>query len=121
MDAEVAEGKGLWAPLPGIATSRGPGYLLSPVVFPSGILRERLRASALRTLLAIHTAIAVASPPPMQSEATPRFKPILAQRTEQSHEDARARGADGMTQRTGAAVHVDLLVRQVVLLHRRHA
>jgi hypothetical protein len=44
----------------------------------------------------------------------------LAQRAEQRDDDARARGADRMAERAGAAVHVDLVVRQVELAHRRH-
>ena len=38
---------------------------------------------------------------------------VLAQRAEQRHQDARARGADRMAQRAGAAVDVDLVVRQM--------
>ena len=52
--------------------------------------------------------------------ATPRLLAVLAQRAEQRHQDARARRADRMAERAGAAVHVDLVVRQAVLLHRRH-
>ena len=66
------------------------------------------------------SAIAVASPPPMHSAATPFFLPRLLQRTEQRDDDARARGADRVAERAGAAVHVDDLVRQPELRHRRH-
>src|SRR5688572_18301503 len=45
---------------------------------------------------------------------------VLAQAADQGHERARARGADRMAERAGAAVDVVLVVRQVVLLHRRH-
>src|SRR3982074_2691651 len=45
---------------------------------------------------------------------------VLAQRADQRHQDPGARGADGMTERAGAAVHVDLVVGQAVLLHGRH-
>jgi hypothetical protein len=55
---------------------------------------------------------AVASPPPMHRLATPRGR-RLAQRADQGDEDARAGGADRVAQRAGAAVHVDLLVRQL--------
>ena len=65
-------------------------------------------------------AIAVASPPPMQSARDAALLAVLAQRAEQRHEDPRARRADRMTERAGAAVHVDLVVRDAVLLHRRH-
>ena len=66
------------------------------------------------------TAIAVASPPPMHSDATPRLCPYLLQRAQQRHQDARAGRADRMAERAGAAVHVHLVVRQAELLHRRH-
>ncbi|KGC57475.1 acetyl-CoA acetyltransferase domain protein [Burkholderia mallei] len=46
--------------------------------------------------------------------------PARAQRADQRDEDAGARRADRMAERARAAVHVDLLVRQAVLLHRRH-
>ena len=48
------------------------------------------------------------------------LQPVLAQRADQRHDDARAGGADRVAERAGAAVHVDLVVRQAVLLHRRH-
>src|SRR5471030_829518 len=44
----------------------------------------------------------------------------FAQGADQRHQDARAGSADGMAQGAGAAVDVDLLVLQTVLLHRRH-
>ena len=56
----------------------------------------------------------------MHSAATPRFRPRLLQRAEQRDDDARAAGADRVAQRAGAAVHVDDLVRQLELAHRRH-
>jgi hypothetical protein len=44
---------------------------------------------------------------------------VFAQRADQRHHDARAR-VPIEAERARAAVHVDLVVRQVVLLHRRH-
>jgi hypothetical protein len=44
----------------------------------------------------------------------------LLQRAQQRDDDARAAGADRVAQRAGAAVHVDDLVRQLELGHRRH-
>src|SRR5262245_40970093 len=42
---------------------------------------------------------------------------VFLQRPQQRDHHACAAGADRVTQRTGAAVHVDLLVRQLVVLH----
>ena len=65
-------------------------------------------------------AIAVASPPPMQSEATPRLSPRARSARDERHQNARARGADRVAERAGAAVDVDLLVRKPEVAHRRH-
>ena len=65
-------------------------------------------------------ATAVASPPPMHSDATPLRPAVLLQRVQQRDDDARAGGADRMAERAGAAVHVDLLVRQAEVAHGRH-
>ena len=54
----------------------------------------------------------------MQSEARPRFSPLL-HRVQQRHEDARAAGADRVADGHGAAVHVHL--REVDLQLREHA
>ena len=56
----------------------------------------------------------------MQSAGHAALEAVLSQRADQRDQDARARRADRMAQRAGAAVHVDLVVRQLVLLHRRH-
>ena len=67
------------------------------------------------------TATAVASPPPMHSAATPRVSPYFSMAREQRDEDARAGGADRVAERAGAAVHVDLVVRQAEVAHGGHA
>ena len=64
-------------------------------------------------------ATAVASPPPMHSAATPRFRSYFSQRRQQRHQDARAGGADRVAERAGAAMDVDLVVRQAEVVHRR--
>ena len=46
--------------------------------------------------------------------------PARPKRGDQRHQNARARGADRMAERAGAAVDVDLLVRQPEVAHRRH-
>ena len=76
--------------------------------------------SGARRAQIISTAIAVASPPPMQSAATPFFLPFFLQRAEQRDHDARAARADRVAERDRAAVHVHDLVRQLELAHRRH-
>src|SRR5271166_3351407 len=43
-----------------------------------------------------------------------------AQRPDQRHKDARARSADRMAERAGAAVDVDLVARQRKIAHRCH-
>src|SRR3954465_3206022 len=50
----------------------------------------------------------------------PALEAALAQCAEQRDQDARARSADRMAKRACAAVDVHLVVRQAVLLHRRH-
>ena len=82
--------------------------------------RAARRLKLNRAVYAASIAIAVASPPPMHSEATPRFNAARPQRGDQRHQDARARGADRMAERAGAAVDVDLLVREAEVAHRRH-
>src|SRR5450830_950725 len=44
----------------------------------------------------------------------------VLQRAQQRDDDARAGGADRVAQRAGAAVHIDLAVRDVQLVHGRH-
>ena len=53
------------------------------------------------------TSSATASPPPMQSEATPRCLPQVLHGLEQRHQDARPGGADGVAERHRAAADVD--------------
>ncbi len=55
----------------------------------------------------------------MHKEATP-FAAGFAQRPDQSRKQARARCADRVTQCCGAAVNVDLVVRQLQVGHGRH-
>ena len=62
------------------------------------------------------TAIAVASPPPMQA-CHPAGHSALTHRSEQRDEDACTGRTDGMPERTGCAVDVDALVGQRQLLH----
>ena len=51
-------------------------------------------------------------------DAAPRAARL--HRRQQRDENPRPRGADGVAERAGAAVHVDLVVRQVEIAHRRH-
>src|SRR3546814_3895416 len=44
----------------------------------------------------------------------------LLQRADQRGDDMRVGRADRVAERTGTAVHVDLVVRQFVFLHRRY-
>ena len=45
---------------------------------------------------------------------------VLLERGKQRDDDARARCADGMAERAGAAMDVDFVVRQIEIAHRRH-
>ena len=65
-------------------------------------------------------AIAVASPPPMHSAATPLLAATALQRVDQGDDQAGAAGADRMAQGAGAAVDVQLGVVDAQLPHRRH-
>ena len=102
----------------------GRGYKGGSVCFSKPAKRLRPSRPPLprgeREFHAISIAIAVASPPPMQSDATPRLMPTRPERREQRHQNARARGADRMAERAGAAVDVDLFVRKAEVAHRRH-
>jgi hypothetical protein len=48
------------------------------------------------------------------------FKPVFLKGRKQRHDDSGTRRADRMAKRAGAAMHIDLFVRQGKLLHRRH-
>src|SRR6185437_16077520 len=48
------------------------------------------------------------------------LEPPCAKRRDQRHQYARARGADRVAERAGAAIDVDLLVRKPKVAHRRH-
>src|SRR5579872_4132742 len=43
----------------------------------------------------------------------------LSQRMQQGHENARTRRTDGMAERAGPAIHIDLFMRQIELAHHR--
>src|SRR5208337_4824541 len=45
---------------------------------------------------------------------------VFRQRRHQSDQDARARGADRMAERAGAAMDIHLVMRQIEIAHRRH-
>ena len=97
-------------PLPRrLSWHRPPGlYLTSHDARANGGAVRRNGAN----VYAISIAIAVASPPPMQSDADAALYAARPKRRDQRDQNARARGADRMAERTGAAVDVDLLVRQ---------
>ena len=65
-------------------------------------------------------AMAVASPPPMHNEATPRESPCRSKRMKERHDEAGARRADRMAQRAGATVHVQDVTWNTEIPLRRH-
>ena len=66
------------------------------------------------------TAMAVASPPPMHSAATPRLRFSRFQRMQQRDDQPRAGGADRMAERAGAAIDVELVSGDAEVALRRH-
>ena len=63
------------------------------------------------------TATAVASPPPMHSEATPLVSPYFSSAASKVTRMRAPEAPIGMAERAGAAVHVDLVVRQPQVAH----
>jgi hypothetical protein len=75
------------------------------------VLREADQASSI--------ASAVASPPPMHRLATLGLAMAL-ERADQRGDDARARSADRVAERGGAAMDVHLVMRDAQIVHREH-